>query len=52
MTHETSSDTREDAHDPASRYRDRDREIVAQLESALASATVRRERRSRTDERG
>ena len=48
MTHDTPSDAREHRQDPV----DRDRAIVAQLESALASATVRRERRTAPNERG
>ena len=56
MTHDTPSDGREHGPehgpDPADRGGDHDRGTVALLESALASATVRRERRSRSDERG
>ena len=50
MTHDTPSDARE--HRQEQDVTRRDREVVAQLESALASATVRRERRTAPDERG
>ena len=50
MTHDTPSDARE--HRQGQDVTRRDRGTTELLESALASATVRRERRTAPDERG
>ena len=52
MTHDTPSDGREHGPEHGPDPADGDREVIALLESALASATVRRERLPLSDERG